>query len=116
MFIATAVISVVLAALLVFSAGQKLGRSPQVVSTYTRVGVPEERLPLLAAILLAGAAGLAIGLVVRPLGIAAASGLIAYFAIAVGAHIRHRQLGNIATPVLILGLSALALVLRLLTT
>ena len=107
--------SIVLAALLLFSAAQKIRGSPDVVATYARVGVAETRLKLLAAVLIAGAAGLLIGLAVPPLGVAATIGLSAYFAVAVAAHIRHRELANIATPIALFALSAVTLILHLLT-
>lgn len=88
MSIATTAVSLALAALLVLAALRKLGHRPEVVATYIRVGVPEERLNLLAALLLAGAAGLVVGLFATPVGIAAAVGLVAYFALAIGAHLR----------------------------
>ena len=65
MFVATLVVSLLLAALLSYAAIRKLGHSEPVVATYARVGVPEDKLDYLAAILLAGAAGLALGLVPR---------------------------------------------------
>lgn len=113
MFVATVIVSAVLAALLVFSAAQKLGRSQQTVSSYQKVGVPAYRLPWLALILIVGAAALLIGLGVPPLGAAAAGGLTLYFALAVGSHLRHRELSNVATALVILLLSITALILRL---
>jgi len=115
MFITATVVTVILAGLLAFSAVRKLGRDPQVVATYTRVGVPESRLPVLAALLLAGAAGALTGLVWAPLGIAACAALIVYFALAVAAHLRARDAGHLGPPALLLLLSAAAFGLRLLT-
>jgi hypothetical protein len=57
MFIASAVVSLLLAAAMAFAAVRKLSHRPEVVETYTRAGVPEERLNLLALILLGGSAG-----------------------------------------------------------
>ncbi|NUT34472.1 MAG: DoxX family protein [Hamadaea sp.] len=113
MSVATAVVSILLAALLVFTAVRKLSHDPSVVATYQRVGVPEERLNLLAALLLAGAAGLIAGLWWTPIGIAAASALVVYFALAIAAHIRFRDLSPVATPIVYLALSATALLLHL---
>ena len=107
------VVSLVLAALLVATAIRKLTHAPAVVATYRRVGVPEERLNLLAAVLLAGAAGLVVGLWWPPLGIAAAVGLVIYFLLAVGAHVRHRDLKPLPTPLVFLALSGAVLLLRL---
>ncbi len=115
MFIATAVVSAVLAACLVFAAVRKLSHSEEVVLAYARAGVPEERLDALAMILFAAAAGLVLGLIWAPVGVAAAIGLILYFAVAVGFHVRAGDLGNVATPLVLELLSVAALVLRLAT-
>jgi hypothetical protein len=112
MSVATAAVSLPLAALLVLTALRKLGHRPEVVATYTRVGVPEEKLNLLATLLLAGAAGLVVGLFWRPAGIAAAAALVAYFVLAVGAHLRAHDGGNAAMPALYLLLAIAALVLH----
>ena len=115
MVAAATVVSVVLAALLAFSAVRKLGHRPEVVATYTRVGVPEDRLDRLALILLAGAAGLVAGLAWAPLGVAAAAGVVAYFVLAVAAHLRADDAAHLRTPALILALGVAALLLRLAT-
>jgi len=109
----TIALSLVLAALLLATAIRKLTHSPGAVETYRRVGVPERRLNLLALILAAGAAGVVIGLWWRPLGVAAAAGLVAYFVLAVAAHIRHHDLKPVPTPSVFLALSAATLVLHL---
>lgn len=112
MSIATAAVSLPLAALLVFAALRKLGHRPEVVATYTRVGVPEERLNLLAALLLAGAAGVVVGLFWTPVGIAAAAALVAYFALAIGAHLRARDAANAFMPAFYLLLALATLILH----
>jgi hypothetical protein len=112
MSVAAAVVSVLLVALLVVTAALKLGHRPAVVASYRRVGVPEERLPQLAALLLAGAAGLVVGLWWKPAGVAAAAALVAYFLLAIGAHVRARDLATIAMPAVYLALSAAALALH----
>lgn len=115
MFVLAAIVSILLAALLAFAAVRKRSHRPEVLDSYARVGVPEERLDQLAVLLLLGAAGLLAGLLWAPLGIAAAACLLLYFVLAVGAHVRHDDLANLATPVVILLLSAAALALRLAT-
>lgn len=112
MFVATSVVSVVLAAFLTYSAAQKLSHRQHVVASYARVGVPEHRLNLLATILLAGAAGVITGLVWAPLGIAAAAGLVAYFSVAVIAHIRTGDTARLTTPLACCALAAVSLLLR----
>jgi hypothetical protein len=101
--------------MLAFAAIRKLSHRPEVVASYARVGVPEEKLDYLAFILLAGAAGLLAGLLWAPFGVAAAIGLVAYFALAIGAHVRHNDLEHVATPIVIALLAAGALALRLIT-
>ncbi|GAA0925025.1 DoxX family protein [Virgisporangium aurantiacum] len=113
MDVAATVVSVLLAALLVVTAARKLSHRPAVVATYRRVGVPEERLNQLAVLLLAGAAGLVVGLWWEPVGVAAAAALVAYFLLAIGAHLRTRDTANVPMPALYLALSAAALTLHL---
>jgi DoxX-like protein len=109
---AAVIVSVLLAALLAFAALRKLGHRPEVVATYTRVGVPEERLNALAAILLAGAAGLLIGFAWPPLGVAAAAGVVVYFALAIAAHLRTGDAEHLGPPVVIWVLAVAALLLQ----
>lgn len=105
------VISVLLAALLVFAAVRKLSHRPEVVASYTRVGVPEDRLDQLAWILLAGAAGLVAGLFWPPVGVAAGIGLVVYFLLAIAAHVRADDARNLPTPVALELLAVASLVL-----
>jgi hypothetical protein len=112
MFAAVAVVSVLLGALLTFAAARKLSHRDHVVASYARVGVPEDRLNHLALILLAGAAGLILGLLWAPVGIAAAAGLVVYFMLAIAAHIRADDAKNLPTPITMETLAAVALVLR----
>lgn len=113
MSVATVIVSVLLAALLAFAAIRKLGHQERVVETYTRVGVPEDKLDYLAIILLAGAAGLILGLVWAPLGVAAAIGVTCYFIFAIAFHIRAHDVRNLPTPVAIEAIAVAALILRL---
>lgn len=113
MFIATIVVSTLLAAALVYAAARKLTHREDVVRSYTRVGVPEERLDYLAYTLLAGAGGLLLGLWFAPIGIAAATALVAYFLAAIAAHIRSDDSENLPTPVMLELMAAAALVLQL---
>jgi uncharacterized membrane protein YphA (DoxX/SURF4 family) len=118
MFIAAAVISVVLAAMLTFSARGKLVKDPTVMGVMTHVGVPVDRVWLLAVAEIAAAVGLLIGLFWWPLGVAAAIGVVIYFVLAVSAHLRvgDRQPAQLAPPAVILVLAVVALFLRLTTT
>ena len=115
MFAATIAVSTLLAAAVAYAALRKLSHRPEVVESYARVGVPEDKLDYLAFILLAGAAGLLAGLLWAPIGLAAAVGLIAYFVLAVAAHVRAHDVENLPTPLVIELLAIAALALRLAT-
>lgn len=115
MFVATVVVTVALAAILTVSARGKLVRDPAQLKTMSRVGFPEDKLWLLATAEAAGAAGMAIGLFWWPLGIAAASGVAAYFLGAIGAHLRARD-WQAAAPAVLLAAGVAALALRALTS
>jgi hypothetical protein len=111
--LAATIVSLLLAALLATAAIRKLSHREPIVQSYVRVGVPEDKLDYLAAILLAGAAGLLLGLVWAPIGVAAAGGVICYFAVAIAFHIRADDARGLPTPVTIAVIAALALALRL---
>lgn len=108
-----AVMSLLLAALVVAAAIRKLTHHPRVVESYRRAGVPESMLNYLAVILLAGAAGLVVGIWWRPAGVAAAVGLVGYFTGAVVSHIRAHDTGRMATPIAYGALAAVVIGLRL---
>jgi DoxX-like family len=111
MLIASVIVSSLLAALISYSAVLKLSHRPKVVEDYRRAGVPEHWLNRLSVLLLASAAALVLGHWWAPAGIVAAGGLIAYFALAVGFHIRAKDTLNAVMPVLLLLLSVAALAL-----
>ena len=113
MGVASIVISSLLAALITYSAVLKLTHRPKVVDDYRRAGVPERWLNWLAALLLTAAAGLVIGHWWTLAGIAAAAGLVAYFAIAVGFHVRANDTKNAVTPAVLMLLAIAALGLPL---
>jgi DoxX-like family len=70
-----------------------------ILATMEEVAVPRSWLPPLAVLKAAGAAGLLIGLLgVRPLGVAAAVGLVLFFACALATHVRRRVFHNIVFP------------------
>ena len=112
---AVTIVSVLLAALLVVSATIKVTRREPYVQGYLRVGVPEDKLNLLATVLLAGAAGLVLGFTWAPVGVAASAALIVYFALAVAAHVRADDARNLPTPLFMGALAVAALGLRLVT-
>jgi hypothetical protein len=112
MQIAAAVASLLLAALVTAAAVRKLTHHPRVVDSYRRAGVQESQLNRLAAVLLAGAAGLLVGIWWLPAGIAAAIGLVGYFIGAVISHVRANDTGRILTPIGYGALAAVVLALR----
>ncbi|MGH3677590.1 MAG: DoxX family protein [Mycobacterium sp.] len=112
MFIASVLVSALLAALICYSAALKLTHRPNVVEGYVRAGVPESWLNGLAAVLFIAAAGLLVGQWWSPMGVLVAAGLILYFALAVGFHLRAKDTANLATPVVLMLLSVAALALR----
>ncbi|MFD6432588.1 DoxX family protein [Streptomyces venezuelae] len=72
-----------------------------VLANSAAVGVPRSWLPRLAALKLAGATGLVLGLAdpaLRPLGIAAACGLVLLYLGALAFHLRAHVLYNLAFP------------------
>jgi hypothetical protein len=76
-----------------------LARAGFVLANMDEVGVPRSWLTPLGVLKGAGAAGLLLGLLgLRPLGIAAAVGLVLFFAGALATHIRARVFSTIAFP------------------
>jgi hypothetical protein len=77
-----------------------------VLATSAAVDIPPSWLPLLGALKLAGAAGLLAGLFgVRPIGLAAAIGLILFFVGAIVAHVRARKITTGLAPLVFLALA-----------
>jgi hypothetical protein len=85
------------------------------VASYVRVGVAPEQLDYLAFILLAGAAGLLLGSLWAPIGVAAGVGVVCYFGLAVVAHLRHHDERHLPTPIVLELLALTALALRVAT-
>ena len=112
MRIAVFIVSIVLAVMLLGSAAYKFSRRPAAVESYRRAGVPASWLNTLAALLLLAAAGLIVGLWWPLAGIAAAAGLVVYFLLAVGFHIRANDSRHALTPALLAGVSAVVVALH----
>ncbi|MFF8608903.1 DoxX family protein [Streptomyces sp. NPDC015346] len=115
MFIAYVVLAALISFMLVFSARSKLVKDKDIVETMTRLGVPQSWYPLLALAEFAGAAGLLIGIWYRPLGIAAAIGVVLYFVGAVISHLRVKDVKGTPFPIILLLVSAAPIVLGLAT-
>ena len=86
-------------------------RAPFVLKFMREAGVPDSWPQALGAVKVAGAVGLLAGLRAKPLGIAAASGLVLYFCGTVITHVRAGAFRNISFPAAHLGLSSLSLAL-----
>jgi hypothetical protein len=98
----------------VVSGVAKLRRTPHVVKTINEVvRVPMKWFPWLAACEFTGAAGLLLGIVVAPVGLAAAGGLVVYFLGAIIAHLRVGDVKGISTPAFPFGLAVACLVTRI---
>lgn len=94
------------------AAAADFSRARFVLANSAELGVSEGWLPLLGALKAAGAAGLLIGLLwARPVGLAAAVGLMLFFIGAMAVHMRARVLYNLAFPGFYLALAIGSLVL-----
>lgn len=109
----SSILTLLLALALLASAALKLSRKPEVIASYARVGVPADKLPVLAFVLLAGAAGLLVGLAWSPLGVLTAGALVVYFGAAIVFHVRAKDLAHVGPPVVLALLATAALVLGL---
>jgi len=115
MGIAYLAVSIVLAAMVLFSAIGKLRHDPHIVKViHETVGVPMKYFPLLAACEIAGAVGLVLGIWWPILGIVAATGLAIYFIGAVVSHVRVGDFKGIGPAAMLLTVSMAALILRVL--
>jgi hypothetical protein len=111
---AYAVVAVVLASMMVFSASTKLTLNPGAVRViHDVVGVPLCFFAALAACEIAGAMGLVVGIFRPKVGVAAATGLVLYLVCAMVAHFLVRDWTGLQAPVLPFLLASAALTLRL---
>jgi uncharacterized membrane protein YphA (DoxX/SURF4 family) len=116
MNIAYLVITIVFAAMVLFSGVGKIRRDPRIVQVIHEViGVPMKYFPLLAACEFGGAVGLVLGIWWPILGVAAATGLILYFVCAAVSHLRVSDVKGIGPAAFMLMLAAAALATRILT-
>ena len=110
MFIAYTVVAIVLGLGLAASGSAKIRRDARVTAGLTTAGVPLSWFVPLALLEIAGTAGLLIGIWWRPLGIAAAIGVILYFLGALIFHVRAKDAKGMPMPALLLVAAVLALV------
>jgi uncharacterized membrane protein YphA (DoxX/SURF4 family) len=114
MFIATAILSVLLALGFAMAGASKLSTATdKMVAGLGRLGISIRLMRAIGALEILGAAGLVIGLLVGPLGVAAATGLALLMIGAVIYHIKARDTAkNTMSPLILLLVSATVLVLR----
>ncbi len=112
MFTAYVVITITTIVANAWAAAADFSRAEFVLANMAEVGVAEAWLPWLGALKAAGVVGLLIGLLgVRPLGTAAAIGLVLFFIGALVTHVRARVFSNIAFPGFYFALAVASLVL-----
>lgn len=99
MFAAYVTITIVTIAASAWAAGADLAQPKWLLANMDEVGVPRSWLLPLAVLKGAGAAGLLLGLLgVRPVGMAAAVGLVLFFTGALATHLRAHAFHDIAVP------------------
>lgn len=91
MSLATNGLAAFLALVCAVTALADLRRAPQVVESMTRLGVPLDKMPVLAAVKLLAVAGLVVGFFVDRVHVLVGVCLVLYFAIAVTSHVRVRD-------------------------
>jgi len=116
MGIAYLVITILLAAIAVFSGIGKLRHDPRIVRVIQEtIGIPMKYFPLLALCEIAGAVGLVLGIWWPSLGMLAGIGLVIYFCGAVVSHLLVGDFKGVGPAAFLLTMSAGALCLRILT-
>jgi hypothetical protein len=111
-FIATIVLSVLLAAAFLGSGAGKLAAAKQSIEIRDRLGVAPGLWRGIGILEIAAAVGLAAGLAVPALGIAAAAGLTLLLIAAIGTHARSHDLSHAAPAVALLLLTVAAAITR----
>ncbi|MFB8005115.1 DoxX family protein [Nocardia sp. NPDC056000] len=109
MHIAYVTVTIIAAAWVGFSAFSLLRRATFVTDPLVEYGVPQSWWTALGLLKAAGAIGMIVGLFIPLIGIAAAIGLILYFAGAVITILRARSYKTVAFPLLYLAPVAVAL-------
>jgi hypothetical protein len=114
-FIAYIVVAVLLSLVLLMSARGDITRDPKITEAIKALGVPDSWFLPLGLVKIAGALGLLAGILYRPLGIAAAIGVILYFLGAVITHLRAGDKKGLGTPAVIMLVAVALLVLGIVT-
>jgi len=110
-------ITILLAAMVLWSGVAKVRRDPNVTRViHEIVGVLLRYFPLLAACEFAGALGMVLGILWPPLGMAAGIGLVLYFLGAAISHLRVSDVKGVGPAAFMPVLAAAALALRILTS
>jgi uncharacterized membrane protein len=115
MFLASIIVSALLALAVGGSGINKLIKNETVMKGMDVVRVPRNRVWMLGVLEVAAAVGLLVGIFWWPIGVAAAIGVIIYFIGAVIAHLRVSDTKGLTAPAVLLVLAIAALVLRLLS-
>jgi hypothetical protein len=116
MFVATIVLSAVLALLFAAGGAGKLAGVRRQVETARHLNIPWQRFQLIGIPEIAASGGLLAGLAVAPLGVAAASGLVLLMAGALGFRVRaHDRFPFLLGDAVFLLLAATTAVLRIVT-
>jgi uncharacterized membrane protein YphA (DoxX/SURF4 family) len=113
MFVACAVVSVVVALAFLAAGGGKLAGVSQSLEIRDRLRVPATRWKAIGGLEVLGAAGVLIGLAVPPVGIAAAVGLVLLMVGAVSAHARADERAQAVPPIALALLAVAVIGLRL---
>ena len=115
MFIASIVVSALLALAVGFSGANKLAKNETIMAGMEAVRVPRDRVWMLGVLEIAAAIGLIVGIFWWPIGVAAAIGVVLYFIGAIVAHLRVSDTKGLPMPVVLMLVAVATLVLRLLT-
>ncbi|BCY12132.1 hypothetical protein L3i22_072200 [Actinoplanes sp. L3-i22] len=111
MFLAYAIVGGLFGLANINSAVAKIRGVERVTGVLSAAGVPRSWFVPLALLNIAGGLGLLIGILWRPLGVAAAVGLVLYYAGAVITHARVRDVKGMPLPAVLLAFAAVTLAL-----
>nr|WP_221382631.1 DoxX family protein [Actinoplanes polyasparticus] len=115
MFIAYVVVAILLSLVLLMSARGDIVRDPKIIEPLKAIGVRDSWFLPLGLVKIAGALGLLVGIAYRPLGIAAAIGVVLYFLGAVITHLRAGDKKGVGAPAVILLVAVAPVVLGIAT-